>query len=384
MKKNNVTIFIAICLALTFNNVNSQNIENIAHFGDSLFLIKENLAALNEYQRAFFFEHNNEKKTILSNKIADCYLAAGDYDRAKAFYDTAFLFSMTDSGKLESKLNNILCLILKKEFGYALLKLNMLETSLNQSQNHKKTLYQGICNFGLEQYDEAFDFFYKSLDENDSTSILHLELLFENRKTLMRPYPALASTMSIFMPGSGQMYAGNFFDGVNSIVLLSSLTCIVLYTPVLGFSIIFPLFYRYYMGGILNANELAKEKRKEKQSLCYKELMEIFPGDSYLDDLFSFKRDVHNYNKYFKNSVSKENIFLSLSFLFYKKYLSSQDVDACIFNPSCSVYTIESVQKNGAVKGLLDGFDRILRCHPFANEHDYPHNSFTNKYYDAF
>ena len=136
------------------------------------------------------------------------------------------------------------------------------------------------------------------------------------------------------------------------------------------------------MGGILNAHEIAQERRKEKQSSYYQELMEIFPGDHYLNGLFSFQKDRQDFKKYFKNSVSEGNILVSLSFLFYKKYLSSQDVDACVFNPSCSVYTIEAVQKNGAVRGLLDGFDRLLRCHPFATEHDYHYNSFTKKYDD--
>lgn len=37
----------------------------------------------------------------------------------------------------------------------------------------------------------------------------------------------------------------------------------------------------------------------------------------------------------------------------------------CRFEPSCSRYFIEAVEKYGALRGALKGVGRILRCHPF-------------------
>lgn len=37
----------------------------------------------------------------------------------------------------------------------------------------------------------------------------------------------------------------------------------------------------------------------------------------------------------------------------------------CRFQPSCSYYFIEAVQKYGAIRGAIKGIGRILRCHPF-------------------
>jgi uncharacterized protein len=37
----------------------------------------------------------------------------------------------------------------------------------------------------------------------------------------------------------------------------------------------------------------------------------------------------------------------------------------CRFEPSCSVYFIESVRKHGAIRGALRGVWRICRCHPW-------------------
>jgi putative membrane protein insertion efficiency factor len=37
----------------------------------------------------------------------------------------------------------------------------------------------------------------------------------------------------------------------------------------------------------------------------------------------------------------------------------------CRFEPSCSAYFIESVQKYGVLRGTLRGLRRVGRCHPF-------------------
>jgi len=38
----------------------------------------------------------------------------------------------------------------------------------------------------------------------------------------------------------------------------------------------------------------------------------------------------------------------------------------CRFYPTCSQYTIEAIEKNGAIRGALIGFWRINRCNPWS------------------
>lgn len=50
---------------------------------------------------------------------------------------------------------------------------------------------------------------------------------------------------------------------------------------------------------------------------------------------------------------------------FYQAALSPLLPPMCRFEPSCSQYFIEAVQKHGACRGSLKGVWRICRCNPF-------------------
>ena len=70
------------------------------------------------------------------------------------------------------------------------------------------------------------------------------------------------------------------------------------------------------------------------------------------------------------------NLLASKSFIFYKRFISSQDASQCSFTPSCSEYAIQSIQKQGFVAGMLNFFDRFSRCNSLSpdNYTTDPHN----------
>lgn len=49
----------------------------------------------------------------------------------------------------------------------------------------------------------------------------------------------------------------------------------------------------------------------------------------------------------------------------YQKYLSPLFPASCIYEPSCSQYALEAIDKYGALRGSWLAFKRILRCNPF-------------------
>lgn len=50
----------------------------------------------------------------------------------------------------------------------------------------------------------------------------------------------------------------------------------------------------------------------------------------------------------------------------YRRLISPLYGDVCRYYPSCSSYTLQSIQRHGLVIGGFFGARRLLRCHPWA------------------
>jgi len=50
---------------------------------------------------------------------------------------------------------------------------------------------------------------------------------------------------------------------------------------------------------------------------------------------------------------------------FYKRWISPLLPSACRYEPTCSVYMREAVERYGVLRGVGKGIRRLLRCHPF-------------------
>ncbi|HEY7349532.1 MAG TPA: membrane protein insertion efficiency factor YidD [Ktedonobacterales bacterium] len=52
---------------------------------------------------------------------------------------------------------------------------------------------------------------------------------------------------------------------------------------------------------------------------------------------------------------------------FYQKFISPMTPPSCRFEPTCSHYGYEAIQKHGFFRGGWLTIKRIGRCHPFYN-----------------
>jgi uncharacterized protein len=57
--------------------------------------------------------------------------------------------------------------------------------------------------------------------------------------------------------------------------------------------------------------------------------------------------------------------FILLMLRGYKRFVSPLLPRACRFEPTCSVYLYQAIERKGVLRGLGLGIRRLIRCHPF-------------------
>jgi uncharacterized protein len=60
-----------------------------------------------------------------------------------------------------------------------------------------------------------------------------------------------------------------------------------------------------------------------------------------------------------------------LALRIYKSYLSVLFAGSCRFEPTCSRYAYEAIERFGALRGMWLGLKRLLRCHPLSRKFGY-------------
>ncbi len=58
-----------------------------------------------------------------------------------------------------------------------------------------------------------------------------------------------------------------------------------------------------------------------------------------------------------------KKILINIINIYQKTPLKSHS--SCVFIPTCSEYTKEYISRYGAISGIIHGFVRVCRCHPW-------------------
>lgn len=227
--------------------------------------------------RLMFFDNGMQHPETFG-LLADSYFHLNAYSNAWNFYDLASIRTENDSSRAEFAAMKAACRLYDKLYNEALIDLMSFQGKLTNEQQWQFNLLAGIATFYLDDYEAAKYYLLKCADTSTTavidsgfTVIGHLEKRYN---------PRLARVMSIIFPGSGQIYAGDIKNGLNSFGLVfgfaataAGLSASIQFID--AAIIVFPWFQRYYMGGYQKAYTITLDKQKAKKSEVLAHLMVV-------------------------------------------------------------------------------------------------------------
>jgi tetratricopeptide (TPR) repeat protein len=231
--------------------------------------------ALKEYQRYLFFDQS--PNAGLFYVVGECYWNLNDYNQAAEFYDKAFFTSGSDSLHYKSLFRKVDCYIHTGDFGLALGDLLSLNDSLQGNNYYMNQFYCGLCYYGMQDFANAEISFINSIDPAHHEQREEIKRIFANKKSFYRPNSNTAMFMSMFIPGTGQLYSGDIKNAANSLLLTAFLGYLGVRIAVTesifdAIITIIPWLQRYYQGGYTHAEQDAIQKRVERRSKIFKKI----------------------------------------------------------------------------------------------------------------
>lgn len=270
-------LFIILFNTLGVCPVFSQSLHLVKSFSDEQFEKGNYALALKEYQRVQLFDTEN-LYTDIYYKVASIYYLQNNFERAIEYFNFAWRSEPDDSSKTEIALKKAFCNFKQSNYFAALNELFDIPETNSRYFENKKNLYFAISYFGLNDFEKANFYFSQVVTPETQAGIAQV---FTDFIRFKRKYkPEKVEMMSMFLPGLGQMYVGEFGSGLNSILLLTAISFYAAYTAssyglLDGALVLSSWFYRYYTGGSMKAKMAADEKLIEEKARVYAELISL-------------------------------------------------------------------------------------------------------------
>lgn len=257
----------------------SQGLEKTIDLGNRHFESGQIAEALYTYQRAIFYSTSGADANLLL-KIAECFQREGDFDSSIEYFDHAFYSESSDSIKTEILIKKANSFIQTGNHHFALIELLGIRAEAGSILEKRKSLYLASAYYGLEDFLKAESYFITCLPSDDPKSLEMVQKIFEKKGNFYKPNPKTAMWLSVFLPGTGQFYSGDWAAGLNSFLLTGSLVGLTfyltkLYHPVDAILTALPWFQRYYQGGFGQAEIIAELRRTEKRDRTYQDILNI-------------------------------------------------------------------------------------------------------------
>jgi len=259
----------------------TQDIEQTLQFAKEQMAWDNVDKAIPAFRRVLFFDTSHTLSYETCKNLASCYILKMNYQKARKFSRLAYNFTTDDSVKNEIKFQLAYLYLFEKDYNYALIELLGLKNFKDEYFKKKKAFYLGITYFEKADYDKSLNKFVECLDSSDIEKKAELMAVFAKIKRFEKRYnPKITRTLSMIIPGSGQLYCGDYKEAINSVVLTTILGYLFIntaanYSFIDAFISVSPWFQRYYQGGFDNAKDAALLKKHKKIDEQYQYILTL-------------------------------------------------------------------------------------------------------------
>lgn len=266
------SISIFLCVILSTNKINASDYFSNARrfFSEGRFY-----EASIEFERAIFYESDNNRTAQYRYYKSLCYKSLGENTRALQELDKVNLYDVPDSLFFLIRYEQALCNYLNNDANQSLLSIEEIKMRFRDTSEVLDIIPLNIlCLNTLNKYDDAIRLWMYYLDKSG----LQDSVIKENKAKINKLYsgrnlpefrsPEKAENLSRFVPGSGQMYSGALMEGTFNFLMNASLLGFAFYEfytqyYFTGYFVGLGIFNKTYHGGMHRARILADTKNLE-------------------------------------------------------------------------------------------------------------------------
>lgn len=208
------SVLIIICILSQPNLIFSQNSSDFAKY---LMSQRDYFRAIGVYKQLLFESTTSSQKYSYCTQISEAYRLSGKYKSSIYFYSEALQNVSTDEEKASSFIGLGLNYYYMKTIPIArdfFLRATKLDTS------GRAKLFLGLIDLDQMNWAKAKTTFEEiASTEHEPQITATAKLLIEKSNAgakLPHKSPIVAAIMSSILPGSGQIYAGHYFDGLQA------------------------------------------------------------------------------------------------------------------------------------------------------------------------
>ena len=252
-------LFLIILLFCNDSAIAEENPLTPLTLGDHFAKIGNYEAAITEYKRFLFFHPDTIQTATVYNKIGHAYREQGFWQEAILAMRNAVFHAFEEDTKSEYQLN--LAVTLLSSQNYDLARLELIKVSLRHPSG---TLYQRALFLQVVAF--IYQFRWEEAQEllKDYTADETLDNLLNIAINQPKKSARVARVLSAILPGTGQIYAGNWRGGLNALILNGALGFVAVdgildQNYLDAFMWTYYIFLRYYRGNVFRAGKAVDE-----------------------------------------------------------------------------------------------------------------------------